>query len=363
MKTGSSRIYSKQDADLEFLKGSTTAVIGYGNQGRAQALNIRDSGFKVIVGNRRDDYQERAQADGFEVCDIPTAVEKAQIILLLIPDEALSSIFDKFIQPHLKSKDVLVFASGFNVAFEQISIPNYVDVILLAPRIIGVGVREHYLNGKGFFCFVGVHQDYSGEAQKKLLALTQAVSGFHKPAIEVTFKQEVVLDLFNEQAFGAAFGQVLLNSISVLLEQGMPPEAVLVEMYMSGEMSYTYQKMLQVGVVKQVALHSPTSQYGAMSRSLRFLRMGLKNKMRKIYEEIYSGDFAEEWKSPISKVKLRMMQIFATKHWIGPIEKQVRKALGLKEVDFDEVPKEINDVLRDSIIQMELDEFKELFDY
>jgi len=224
-------------------------------------------------------------------------------------------------------------------------------------------VRERYLNGEGFFCLVGVHQDASGRAHQKMLALTWAVGRFHKPAIEVTFKQEVILDLFNEQAFGPAFGQVLLNSIAVLLEQGLPPEAVLVEMYLSEEMAYTYRKMVQVGLVKQTLLHSPTSQYGAMSRGMRFLDMGLKERMKKIYGEIDSGAFAREWQSPVARIKFKVIRFFTMRQWINTVETQVRKALGMKKVDIYKEPADINDVLRDPAIQAELEGFEDVFEF
>jgi ketol-acid reductoisomerase len=363
METGRSKIYTKKDAEPEILDEITVAVIGFGNQGRAQALNLRDSGVQVIVGNRRDDYQERVLADGFEVQDIPAAVSQAEIVLLLIPDEVLPTVIEDQIKPNLIPNAALVFSSGYNVAFDKIALPDDVDVLLIAPRMIGVGVRERYLNGDGFYSFVGVHQDASGYAKEKMLALTHAVSGFFKPAIEMTFKQEVILDLFNEQAFGPAFGRVLLTSISVLLAQGLPPEAVLVEMYMSEEMSYTYQKMAKVGLVKQTLLHSPTSQYGAMSRGVRFLGIGLKDRMEKVYQEIDSGDFAKEWQRPFASLKFKVIRFFAMRQSINRIERRVRKALGMKEVDIYEVPADMDRVLKDPSIQAELEGFRDAFEF
>jgi ketol-acid reductoisomerase len=345
------------------LDGVIVGVIGYGNQGRAQAMNLRDSGVQVIVGNRRDNYQELAQSDGFEVFDIPAAASQAAILMMLIPDEIQPTVFEEQIKQNLNPKTTLVFASGYNVAFDQILLPLDVDVLLLAPRMIGVGVRERYLNGRGFYCFVGVHRDSSGHAKDKLLALTHAVSRFHKPAIQVTFKQEAILDLFNEQAFGAAFGQVLLTSISVLLEQGLPPEAVLVEMYMSEEMAYTYRKMAQVGLVKQTLFHSTTSQYGAMSRGTRFLGIGLKDRMKAIYEEIENGNFAKEWRNPLARLKLKVIRFFAMRQSINRIEREVRKALEMKEMDIYETPVDMDQALKDPSIQAELESFIDTFKF
>jgi ketol-acid reductoisomerase len=361
--TGNTKIYHGIKTKVDPLKDSRVAVIGYGNQGRAQALNLRDSGYQVIIGNQRDESFDLAAADGFRTADISSAVLEAEIIMLLIPDEVMPTVFAHQIQPSLTPGSALVFASGYNIAYGQITSPPDVDVLLLAPRMIGVGVRERYLTKEGFFCFVGIHQDATGRAEDKLLALTLAVSGFYKPAIRVSFKQEAALDLFNEQAFGAAFGQVLLTSISVLLEHGLPPEAVLVEMYLSEEMAYTYRKMAQVGLVKQTLFHSQTSQYGAMSRGVRFMRLGLKQRMRKIFGEIHNGDFAKEWARPTTRLKLKAIRYFAMRQPINKIEQEVRRLLGLQEVDIYEAPGDINEILDEPKIKAELESFKELFEY
>ncbi len=359
----SARIFSQAEADLTVLKGQTVAVIGYGNQGRAQALNLRDCRMQVIIGNRNDDYREQAAADGFGAFDISTATAKADIIFLLIPDEILPKVFRGEIDPNLKPNATLVFASGYNVAFDQIKLPPNNDVLLIAPRMIGIGVRERFLTKEGFFCLVGVHQDANGQAEEKLIALTAAVSGLFKPAIEVTFKQEAILDLFNEQAFGPAFGRVLLTSISILLENGLPPEAVLTEMYLSEEMAYTYQKMAQVGLVHQTLFHSPTSQYGAMSRGIRFMDMGLKPKMRKIYGEIDSGAFAQEWQHPFTRLKFKAIRWFAMRQKINSIERKVRQVLGLRGLSPYELEGDTREILNNPKIRAELQKFEDGFEF
>lgn len=363
MKNRHTRIFSRDAANLESIKTATIAVIGYGNQGRAQALNLRDSGMSIIIGNRSDEYYQKAQADGFEVFDIPTAVAKAGIVLLLIPDENLPSIFESDIQPYLKPNGALVFASGYGIAFDQINAPKDIDILLIAPRMIGVGVRERYLTREGFFCLVGVHQDHSGSAWDRTLALTLAISGLHKPAIEVTFKEEAILDLFNEQAFGPAFGRVLLTAISILIENGLPPEAVLTEMYLSEEMAYTYKKMAQVGLVRQTMFHSQTSQYGAMSRGIRFLGMGLKARMQKIYHEIASGAFAREWNNPVSRLKFKAIRFFAMRQSINNLERQVRKSLQLRDQPpFEQTP-DLDQIMADPTLRTALDEFEDAFEF
>ncbi len=359
----STRIFWRDSADLATLGDCRVAVIGYGNQGRAQALNLRDSGVPVIIGNREDEYRKRAQADGFQVADIGSAAAQSNILLLLLPDEDLPEVYRREIAPFLQPGAALVYASGYNIAFGLVTVNPLVDQLLIAPRMIGVGVRERYLTGEGFYCLVGVHQDASGKAWERLLALTMAISGLHKPAIEVTFKQEAVLDLFNEQAFGPAFGQVLLNAIAVLVENGMPPEAALVEMYLSEEMAYTYQKMAQVGLVRQTLFHSQTSQYGAMSRGSRFLGMGLKKRMSRIYAEIESGSFAREWQRPGTRLKFKAIRFFAMRQRINRLERQVRHALGLKEPsDFPPLP-ELDEIHPDPAMQAELESFEDAFEY
>lgn len=356
-------LYHLHQADPDLLQAKQLAVLGYGNQGRAQALNLRDSGFEVTVANRRDEYRNRAEADGFPTLDIPEAVRKSDILFLLVPDERLPGLFDAKIRSHLQPGTTLVFASGYTIAFALLEPPPDVDVVLLAPRMIGVGVRERFLSGEGFYCLVGVHQDASGEALARLLALTQAIGGLTKPAIEVSFKQEALLDLFNEQGFGPAFGRVLLSAIQVMLEAGLPPEAVLVEMLLSEEMAYTYRQMARVGLVRQTLFHSQTSQYGAMSRGIRFLGMGVKARMERIFRELEEGSFAREWASPLSRLKFRAIRFLAMRQSINRVETAVRRRLGLPEAPPLELEQEGEGLLEDPRLQEELEPFYQAFEF
>lgn len=359
------KIYKKADGDLADIKDKTIAVIGYGNQGRAQALNMRDSGLNVIIGNRKDEFVKRAEEDNFSIYDISKAVEKAQIIFILIPDEIMGAVYAEEIEPNLKKNDVIVFASGYNVAFNFIQPADGLDVVLLAPRMIGVGVRENYLTGEGFYCFLAVYQDESGNAEDIVLALCNAIGGLEKGSIGISFKQEAVLDLFNEQAFGPIFGQVLLTSIKTLIDAGYPPAAVLIEMFMSGEMSYTYEKMAEVGMVKQTDFHSQTSQYGSMSRGIKYRKISRKigEIQEEILKDIESGDFAEEWNKKWAKIKFKIIKFFATKIKFARIEKEVRKKLGLTEVDIYkdlELPDE-QKIEAQKELKEELEKFKDFY--
>ncbi|MHA1965418.1 MAG: ketol-acid reductoisomerase [Candidatus Thorarchaeota archaeon] len=289
-------IYFDEDTDLGILK-EPIAVIGYGNQGRAQALNLKDSGLKVIVGNIRDEYWDLAETDGFEVFETEEAAEKAKVILLLIPDELQPSIFEEQIKPVLNKDKVLCFASGYNITFETITVSKDFDTILVAPRMIGRGVRESFVNDKGFFSFIGVHNDASGKAKEIALAIAKGI-GSTKPGgavLEITFRQEAEMDLFNEQCFGPAFGQVLTCAVDVAIEAGYPPEVVLLELYMSGEFAYTVEMIAKMGTLKQLELHSPTSQYGSMSRGMRYASPELREAMQTSLTEIQDGSFAKEF--------------------------------------------------------------------
>lgn len=294
-KRSTVRIYHDEDADLALLAGKRIAVVGYGNQGRAQALNLRDSGLRVTVGNREDEYASRAQEDGFTVLPIQEAAAQADVVMMLIPDEVIPDVLVDQVSPHLGEDDVLCFASGYTIAFGCITPPPSVDVVLVAPRMIGAGVRDLYAAGCGFPSFVAVAQDHSGTALQLALALAKGIGSTRTGAVEVTFAQEAELDLFTEQCFGPAFGQVLMTAVDLLIEEGYPPEAVLLELYMSGELAYTLAKIAELGTVDQTRLHSPASQYGSMSRGMRFVIPELRAKMQQGLQDIRSGRFAQEW--------------------------------------------------------------------
>jgi ketol-acid reductoisomerase len=175
--------------------------------------------------------------------------------------------------------------------------PDFVDVVMIAPRMIGAGVRDSYVAGEGFPSFVGVHHDATGKAKARMLALAKALGSTRAGCLELSFKDEATLDLFTEQAFGPAFGRVMLTAIDTLVDAGYPPEAVLMELYLSGELAYSFQKMRELGALRQHALHSHTSQYGTISRSLRYVDLDplLREKMQASLDEIRSGAFAQEW--------------------------------------------------------------------
>lgn len=327
------QVYRDPQAKPTALAKKTVAVLGFGNQGRAQALNLRDSGVPVIVGNIADDYAERAKADGFAVYALAEAVRRAEVMLILLPDELLPKIWGEVLAPALRPGHTLAFASGYNIAYDRIKLPSDVDVVLLAPRMIGEGVRAHYLSRRGFFSFIGVHQDATGNAQQTLLGLAAGIGTLWRGAVECTFQMEAELDLFNEQGFGPAFGRVLLGAMETLLEAGYPPEVVLLEIYLSGEMEYIMRDMAETGLVHQLDHHSTTSQYGALSRGMRFLGVDVKSPMRGVLRDIRRGSFAREWAREQSFGRWWFSFLKSMAHLLPMrrLEKQVRAALGLDQ--------------------------------
>jgi len=289
-------VYYDADADLSVLEGRTVAIVGYGNQGRAQALNMRDSGVSdVIVGNREDASWEEAEADGFDVYPTAEAAERADVIFLLVPDEVQPEVYEREIEPALEAGDVLNFASGYNVTYGYIEPPEDVDVVMLAPRMIGDVVRELYEEGKGAPALLAVEQDASGEAKAVSLALAKAIGATRSGAVEADFETETITDLMTEQALLPAFVNALFTKYEVELEAGIPPEIILLEQYLSREMSHIWEKAATQGLMEQLDLHSRTSQYGQLRFTDEFDREPLEEFMAERLEEIESGKFADEW--------------------------------------------------------------------
>ncbi len=291
------RIFHDEDAQLSAIGNELIAVVGYGNPGRSQAMNLRDSGLRVIVGNLADASAERARDDGFEVFEIAAACAKSAVVLLLVPDEVMPAVFASDVEPNLQAGTLLSFSSGYNIAFDQIRPPEGMDVVLVAPRMIGPGVRDCFVSGKGFPSFVCVHQDATGRAEERMLALAKGIGSTRAGCIEVSMHDEACLDLFTEQGFGPAFGCVMTSAIQTLIEAGYPPEAVLLELYLSGELAYSFEKIREVGMLKQMDFHSQTSQYGTVTGARKFadLREPVMQRMSETLESIRSGEFAAEW--------------------------------------------------------------------
>lgn len=318
-------VYHDEDADLTDLDRETIAVVGYGNQGRSQALNLRDSGLRVIVGNIGDAARARAKSEGFETYDVAEASARADVLMLLIPDEVMPEVYGRDVAPRLRDGACLSFASGYTVAFDLVKPEASLDVVLVAPRMIGPGVRDRYVEGKGFPSFVAVHQDATGRAKARMLGLAKGIGSTRAGCLELSMAQEAHLDLFTEQGFGPAMGLALRQSIELLVEQGYPPEAVLMELYMSGELAYSAQRFVDTGLIAQMDFHSHTSQYGSMTRSARLMDVDLKPRLLEHLDEIRSGKFAKEWDAE-QKAGLPLFNQMKAMRDLVPLAEWERKA-------------------------------------
>jgi ketol-acid reductoisomerase len=280
-------IFNESDADLGAIEGQRIAVIGYGNQGRSWALNLRDSGLDVVVCVRADPSRDTAQVDGFRTCDLDGAND-ADVICVLIPDDVIPTL------PLAPRPDAMVIvASGYTLAFGRLDLAC--DVGMIAPRMLGPEVRRCYLEGVGFITAVGVHSDVTGTARARVLAVAKAIGGLRQGGIELTAQQEAVLDLAVEQALAPALRRVSESFVQVMLEKGVPIEAIVTELVLSGEVERTYRLVRLEGGAAQMAYHSPTSQYGQMSRAGRYGHVDLVTTMRELVDDIASGRFADEW--------------------------------------------------------------------
>ncbi len=288
------RMYFDDDADLGQVLGRTVCIVGYGNQGRSQALNLRDAGIEVIVGSRVDGSYETARADGFNVVPVANAAAQADIVFFLVPDEVMPQVYEDEIAPGLRSGNMLVFASGYNIAFDLLSPPRDVDVVMIAPRMIGAGVRETYLSGEGFPSLVAVHHDATGEAWSRTLALSKGIGSTRMGVIESSFLEEATVDLFAEQV---GYLYSVRRYCEVLVEAGCSPEAAMLEFYASGEGIETAKAYRDIGLWDQITLHSRTSQYGqeVTSRLSAEEEATERARLTDIVDHIQNGSFAREW--------------------------------------------------------------------
>jgi ketol-acid reductoisomerase len=288
------RAFFDSDADLAYLAGRTVGILGYGNQGRAQALNLRDSGIAVVVGNQRDASFEQAMADGFPVYGLAEAAQLANVIVLLVPDEVMPALFQEVVGPHLHEDDVLIVASGYNLFYHLLTPPPLIDVVMVAPRMIGTGVRDSYVRGEGFPSLIAVEQDHSGYALERTLAYARAVGSTRAGVWLSSAEEETVCDLFNEH-FGYVYE--LRRAYEVLTEAGYSPEAALLEFYVSGEEMELARAHAQMGLFHQLVLHSQTSQYGQLvtGKLSPEQEQAEKRRLHGLIENIRGGQFARDW--------------------------------------------------------------------
>jgi ketol-acid reductoisomerase len=327
-------IYYDKDADVSILKNKVIAIIGYGNQGRSQALNMRDNGLNVIVGSIKDESWEKAKEDKFRVYPIEKAAELADVVCMLIPDEVQPSVYNESIKNQLKKGDVLNFSSGYNIHYGFIKPPPLVDVIMVAPKMIGVAVRELFVKGSGVPAMVAVHQNRSGKAKEIALAIAKSLGATRVGAIESSFEEETVLDLFGEQMMAGGSLFMTKMAFEVLTEAGYDPLTVLFDLYLSGESIQEGKLRARHGLFKQLKFHSTTSQYGQLTRGASIASKEVKKKLMGVLREIRSGKFAREWGRETRKMypTFKKLREEILKHPINVFEEEVKKKI---KVNYD----------------------------
>ncbi|MDH5806726.1 MAG: ketol-acid reductoisomerase [Candidatus Methanomethylicaceae archaeon] len=326
-------IYKDKDANLSILKNKTIAVIGYGSQGRHQALNMKDSGLKVIIGLRRNGKSWNiAKEDGFEVYEISEASKISDMILFLIPDVEQPRVYEKDVAPYLTKGKILGFAHGFNIHFGLIKPPEYVDVIMVAPKSPGVRVREEFLKGYGVPALVAVYQDATGHAWEEALAWAKAIGSTRPGVIKTTFKEETETDLFGEQCvLVGGLMELIKKGFEVLIENGYQPELAYFEVL--NEAKLIMDLIYQGGIEYMLKGVSDTAKYGGLVYGPKVIDDHVKSNMYKILENITSGNFTKEWMGNPEKSieKLNELMNEVQKHPIEKTGKEIRRLMGIEK--------------------------------
>jgi len=288
------KILHDNDADMSVLNGKIVAVIGYGSQGSAQALCMRDSGVNVIIGSIKDASYDLAASEGFEVMDISSAAKKADIIHILLPDEFHGPVYEKDIAPHMKAGKALSCSHGFNIVYKQIIPPADVDIIMVAPKSPATEERKAFLAGFGVPGLIAVKQNPSGQANDIALAMAKAMGFTRAGCLECTFEQETYEDLFGEQnVLCGGCVDLMIAGFEVLTEAGYPPEMAYFECV--HELKLIVDLIFEGGIQKMNAVISNTAEWGEYDNGPRIITKDVKERMKESLRRIESGEFAKKW--------------------------------------------------------------------
>ncbi len=289
------RMYYEKDCSREYLEGKTVAVIGYGSQGHAHALNLRDSGYRVVVGLYEGSRSAAAAKEaGLSVMLTAEAVKSADVVMVLVNDEKQAALYQQDIAPHLKPGAALAFAHGFNIHYGQILPPRDVDVIMIAPKGPGHTVRSEFKEGKGVPCLVAVHQDATGHAKDVALSYAMGIGGARSGVLETTFKEETETDLFGEQAvLCGGVTELMKAGFDTLVEAGYQPESAYFECL--HEMKLIIDLMVKGGLSYMRYSISDTAEYGDYRTGRRIVTEETRKEMKKVLSEIQDGSFARDW--------------------------------------------------------------------
>jgi ketol-acid reductoisomerase len=285
----------EDSGDLSLLEGKTVAIIGYGSQGHAHALNLKDSGVQVVVGLRPDSASKKeAEAEGLEVLDVADAASRGDIVMILLPDEKQAEVWDREISDGIAPGNLLLFAHGFTIHFEQIQPPAGVDVGMVAPKGPGHLVRRQFVDGQGVPCLIAIQQDATGNARNLILAYAKGIGGMRAGVIETTFKDETETDLFGEQSVLCGGATELVRAgFETLVEAGYDPRLAYFECL--HELKLIVDLMYEKGITGMRHSISNTAEYGDLTRGPRVIGDETRKAMKKILADIQSGEFAKEW--------------------------------------------------------------------
>jgi ketol-acid reductoisomerase len=289
------KVYYENETSLDSLKDKRIAILGYGSQGHAHALNLKDSGMDVIIAEvKGGEAWQKAGEAGFEVMEAAEAVKTATVIMILLPDQIQKKVYDDAIAPNLKDGDTLVFAHGFNIHYKQIIPPENVNVMMVAPKGPGHLVRRTFAEGSGVPCLIAIYQDSSGETKNMALAWAKGIGGTKAGVIETTFKDETETDLFGEQAVLCGGSAELIKAgFDTLVEGGYPPELAYFECM--HELKLIVDLYYEGGLSRMNYSVSDTAEYGGMSRGKKVITEETRKIMKDILKDVQNGTFAKEW--------------------------------------------------------------------
>lgn len=323
------KVYYDNDADVNILKDKTIAIIGYGIQGRGQALCLRDSGCKVVVSELEGTENfKQAQADGFSVLLAKDACAKGDIIQILTQDHVQAKVYQEAVKPNLKKGKALCFSHGFNIRFKQIKPPKKVDVFMVAPKGPGALVRKMYEEGKGVPCLLAVFQDASGQAKQLGLAYAKAIGGTRAGVIETTFEEETETDLFGEQAvLCGGVTELIKAGFDTLIEAGYQPEIAYFEVL--HELKLITDLIQEAGISGMRRRVSNTATYGDLTRGPMIINLKTRKIMKKILKDIKSGKFAREWikENELGRPNFNKLLQEGDNHLIEKVGKSLREMM------------------------------------
>src|SRR6476660_650914 len=319
-------VYYDNDADTGLIADKLVAILGYGSQGHAHALNLKDSGIDVIVGLREGSKSiAKAEAAGLRVLPTPEAVREADIVMVLLPDTEQKKVYEADVEPNLSDGNSLAFAHGFNIHFGQISPPAGVDVWMIAPKGPGHLVRRTYDEGGGVPCLVAVSNDATGKAKETALAYAKGIGGTRAGVLDTTFEEETETDLFGEQVvLCGGLVELIRNGFETLVEAGYQPESAYFETL--HEVKLIVDLIYEGGITNMRYSISDTAEYGDMTRGSRIINSSTKAEMKKILGEIQSGEFAQEWiaENEAGRPNFKKLQAAGREHPIEAVGEQLR---------------------------------------